>query len=573
MTIDRKKHFLAGIIAFFIFFFSAIFITYPLIFHLGDRATGLGDELVIAWIQNWVIHALTTSPLSLFDANIYYPYQNTLAFSDLFLTSSLLSFIPLRLIGEPIAAVNFNLIFSLISLGFFIYLLSFYITKDFLASILSGLLVIFSPAILDKKVHLQILSIQWMALSILFFLMFIKSSKTRYLVLSALFFVLQSYNSFLPGYFLVFFFITALVLLAFYKRKVLYSLLKLKNVSVIIVTIALLIPIIIPYYKVSLKYDAVRDIRDSIHFALQPEDLLVTNEHSRLQSVLNTTNNFKQYPTNAEIKPGYLGFVLTLLTVICFIYFVKYIKKKDFVFNSFFVTSLIGLILSFGPALHLNRVTIHNPFPIILPYALFYYVLPGFKGFRNSSRWEVLFIICIAIVIGIILSKFLIKYRVRTRYLIYVALFLGVVLEFNFPMKFVFVPQKKDFPKEHSWLASMPQDSKSIIMPIYNWNMPYSSEEIKREYYSTIHFRKTVNGYSGFSPSKWQEQAYYLMENFPKQEAIGRIKKLKVDHIIIKKDEYNRLGLDGNVIIETIKNDKSLLLIKQFKDTYIFSFR
>jgi len=134
----EKDNIILGLTAFFIFFLLVIYITYPLIFNMGSMATGLGDELVIAWIQNWVIHSLSANPFALFEANLYFPYHNTLAYSDLFLTSSILSIIPLKLIGEPIAVVNFTLISSLVLLGFSVYLLSFYLTKNFLASLLSS---------------------------------------------------------------------------------------------------------------------------------------------------------------------------------------------------------------------------------------------------------------------------------------------------------------------------------------------------------------------------------------------------------------------------------------------------
>ena len=113
-----------------IFLISAIYITFPLIFHLGDYISGFGDELVITWIQNWVIHSLFSNPFSLFNANIYYPFQNSLAFSDLFMTSNILSFIPVKLIREPIVAFNFTLISSIIFLGYSIYIFTFYITKN-----------------------------------------------------------------------------------------------------------------------------------------------------------------------------------------------------------------------------------------------------------------------------------------------------------------------------------------------------------------------------------------------------------------------------------------------------------
>ncbi|MCL4418163.1 MAG: hypothetical protein M1365_16000, partial [Actinobacteria bacterium] len=74
-----------------IFFLSACFITYPLIFNLGSLSTGYGDELLIAWNHNWNIYIFSKNLLNIFNifqANIYFPYQNSLAFSDTYFTNS-----------------------------------------------------------------------------------------------------------------------------------------------------------------------------------------------------------------------------------------------------------------------------------------------------------------------------------------------------------------------------------------------------------------------------------------------------------------------------------------------------
>src|SRR4051812_8449007 len=115
---NKKSIYFPHTIVFILFILSSIYITYPIIFHLGSLATGLGDELVIAWIQNWVIHSVTSGNISsIFEANLYYPYHNSLAFSDTFFTSSLIALVPRLVKGEPISTVNVTLILSLIFLG------------------------------------------------------------------------------------------------------------------------------------------------------------------------------------------------------------------------------------------------------------------------------------------------------------------------------------------------------------------------------------------------------------------------------------------------------------------------
>jgi hypothetical protein len=574
----KKNYIIFGFVAFFIFFLLAIYITYPLIFNMGSLVTGQGDELVIAWIQNWVIHALSTNPFALFEANLYFPYHSTLAYSDLFLTSSILSIIPLKLIGEPIAAVNFTLISSLVLFGFSIYLLCFYITRDFLSSFIAGVLVIFSPAVLDKTIHLQILSIQWVPLAILFFLIFIKNQKTKFLAISLLFFLLQTYNSFLPGYFILFSYLIIFLYSWFIDKKKTKRLITKKNILFFTLSFALIIPIALPYYSVSKEFAYTRDIRDAIHFAIQPEDLLYPGATTRLKDYL-LSLPFNQFSQNGEFKPGYLGFVFSLLCVFAFYYFIKNLKKNGLYITSFITTALAGLILSLGPVLHLGRQTIHDPFPIVLPYTLFYYILPGFQGFRNSARWEMLFILMIVVVIALTLHNLLKRYSLVKRVAIYLLLLIGIVAEFNFPMHFEEITQRKDFPQVYSWLNTTPKNSAVIIMPIYNWNMAYPGEEMKREYFSTENFRRTVNGYTGFSPPPWQELLTRLHEDFPNDKSIKEIRSLGVDYIIVDKSMYDKgfkekkEKVNGSFIIDKLKKSSSLKFVKKLDSYYIFTYR
>ena len=57
-------------------FFTALALlkTYPLIRHFGTQLPGgPGDPQLVTWILAWGVHALTTDPFNLFNANIFYP--------------------------------------------------------------------------------------------------------------------------------------------------------------------------------------------------------------------------------------------------------------------------------------------------------------------------------------------------------------------------------------------------------------------------------------------------------------------------------------------------------------------
>lgn len=568
-----------------IFFSVAIVITYPLILYLGSSATGLGDELLLSWIQSWVIHALMTNPLSLFQAPIFYPYPNALAYSDILLTSSFLSAIPAILIGEPIAFQNITLILSLFLLGFSTYLLSFYLTKEYMISMLSGILVIFSPVVLDKFVHLQVLFIFFVPISFLLFFHFFNTKQTKFLFWGMVCFILQSLNSFLPGYFIVFGLIIITTTYHFTQKKKSYWFLSKKNIAIVLASFCILIPFIIPYYQVSKMFNYTRDIRDAIHFALQPEDLYYSQSFTRLAPVLERIANKNSYPPSVSFKNGYPGLIFAVLTIISVIYLIKNWRKQNYTFQSLVFIAATGLILSFGPFLHINRQTIHHPFPIPLPYVAFYYLVPGFNGMRNSARWEILFIVAFAICIAVVLKKIMERCSFRRKMLILGLLIAGIFVEYQPSFSFVSLPLKKNFPPEYHWLSQQESDSVIIEMPIYNWNtFPYAIGELQRMYYGTIHFRRSVNGGSGFSPPPWQDSITYILQTFPEEKTLLALKEMGVDYIVVHKDDYDRLNRDkfnigktyipsGETVLAKMRKSSKVVEVASFKKTYIFQMK
>jgi hypothetical protein len=581
----RKSNFLLHFILFIVFFVIACLITFPLIFNLTKVTTGYGDELLISWILNWDIYKILQAPIgffNLFDTNSYFPYHNTLAYSDLHLTSAFISLIPVLFLKEPIVANNFVVISSIALLGFCTYFFSFYLTKNFHSSFFSGLLVQFSPAVLDKITQLQVLAIYFLPLGVYFLANFLKKKKIIYYLLFLLVLILQIYNSFMPGYFIV---LTSVLIILFFvlkeKQKAKFLLSKWVFFPLLL-TLVLIAPAIIPYYQVSNQFNYTRDIRDSIHFALQPEDLLSTNPFSKFNNLFSSFSFNTCNHNNCEVKPGFIGGVFSLLSVLSIVYLFKNWKKQEYIIKALFTGSLLGFVLSLGPFLHIARYTIHNPFPIPLPYAVFYYILPGFNGFRNSSRFELMFIMLMAILISYVLFNVFKKIGRLKLIVVYLILFLGIVLEFNFPIKFYPVPKKNDFPKVYSWLNTTDKKTVFVEMPIFTWNMsPYVFNENWRLYYSTSNFRNMINGASGFSPAPWQRLVMDLLKHFPSDNAIDKLRRLGVNLVIVHKDEYDVLNSrkfvvegkkieNGQSILNSLKNNKNIELVKKFNGDYVF---
>jgi hypothetical protein len=136
----------------------AVIMHWPLILHLGrDIPKDLGDPLAQAYQMAWDGHALVHQPLRFFDANQFWPFGDTLAFSD-----ALIGYTPAGLIGEgPHAAVvRYDLMFL------FAYALAFagaYLLARELGlgpggAAVAGAAYAFAPLRLEQDGHMQVIS-------------------------------------------------------------------------------------------------------------------------------------------------------------------------------------------------------------------------------------------------------------------------------------------------------------------------------------------------------------------------------------------------------------------------------
>ena len=127
----------------------------------------LGDPLLTTWILAWDVHALTTAPLRLLDANMFHPHRWTLAY-----TEHLLGLVPLvgpaRLAGAgPLLAHNLVWLATFPLAGLTMFWLVRHLTGHAGAAAVAAVLYAFSHFRFGQLGHIQVLSHQWLPLMLL----------------------------------------------------------------------------------------------------------------------------------------------------------------------------------------------------------------------------------------------------------------------------------------------------------------------------------------------------------------------------------------------------------------------
>ena len=235
----------AGVLAGFAVITIAL--TYPQVLELTSHVGAHYDSLFGVWRIAWIAHQLRTDPRHLFDANIFYPEQNTLAYSDALMLPGLAA-APLIWAGvSPVLVYNLLVLLSFVSSGAAMYWLARTLGGSQTAGWLSGIVFAFHPYRFAHYSQIELLWTCWIPLAFWALHRTIATRRPLFGATLGLMVALQALCCLYYGVFLV----TALVVLA----AVLATSVRLREVlalapaaaAAVGVAAALLIPYALPY--------------------------------------------------------------------------------------------------------------------------------------------------------------------------------------------------------------------------------------------------------------------------------------------------------------------------------------
>ncbi len=184
---------------------------------------------------------------------------------------------------------------------------------------------------------------------------------------------------------------------------------------------------------------------------------------------------------------------------------------------------LLAGLFSLGPALEVAEGGTAVP----LPYLCFYQALPGFDGLRVPARLAILVLVALAVLAAFGVAR--LARRAPWGHAVSGVVALAIALEFlSVPIPLGHMPA--EVPPVYRWLAEQPGESVVVELPFPSPSQAHW--ETRRLYYSTVHWKRLVNGYSGYFPPGYWERAERL-QAFPGSEAVALLRELGVRYAVL----------------------------------------
>ncbi len=190
-----------------------LILTYPL--SVAPHRTVLAhypDDELLMWALAWDAHAFLHQPLSIFDANIFYPQRRTLAYSENVIGSAFFAAPVLWITGNPALALNIVALLACVLCGLGGYVLGYRVGLSPPAALVCGVIYAFSPPRFFRTPQIHVGAVQWIPFALASLHAYFDGNRKRDLRFAVAFFTLQTLTS---GHGAVFLAVAIVIFLAY----------------------------------------------------------------------------------------------------------------------------------------------------------------------------------------------------------------------------------------------------------------------------------------------------------------------------------------------------------------------
>lgn len=484
------------------------------------------DAHLFMWTLGWDAHALVTDPLSIFDANIYHPLPNTLAYSENLIGSALLVAPSIWMTGDLLLALNVASMLACMLCGIGAYVLGRKVGLRPAAAVIAGIVFAFAPSRFFRMSQMHVNAMQWMPFGLAYLHAYFDRGRARDLRLALGFLVMQAVT---VGHGAVFLGVSMLAL-SVYRLALGEPVAALRRLRDVGVTGALLIVpavlIWLPYRRAQVEMGLRRSLEN---WTVTPESFLASPAHVHQFLISLVTDRNPNETASAFLFPGYLVLLLGIMALW------PAGRRIDSTPEPIEAARLRQNVWFYG-LLTVLSVLFFIDGPLSLwPWV---YSWPGFSFIRVPSRFVILTTLTLAVLAGAGFER--LAARATRRGLVVAASLLGVTLLGEYATQpFSGTPYAIRVPAIVRWLDTLPTPFVVAEVPVPRASDAgaYVRFHTAAMLHSTVHWQKTIHGYSGLEPAL-HARVFRELNLFPDETSIATLKDLGVTHVVVHRNLY-----------------------------------
>ena len=496
-----------------VFLCATVLFLYPLLRTITTHTTSVNDGQLITWLTHQSANALSREE-DFYNWPFFHPYTYTVTYSDPFLSSAFFLLIIRNFTQNIVLQYNLLLLLSLIGNFWTMFWLSHVLWKRVATSTLVAVVFTFSFTLYQFIPHLHSYMIWGLPLGLGALIKYIGTKQWQWLIVFMLAFLIQMLNAPLTGYF----FIAIATAYVISEKKLLQLVTDTNFLASITLAVGLSAWYYLPYIFTAESLNAVRTLKDTAHFSYGVEKIF-----------------------SLEICSILIIFLLSWMKVL-------WRKKEQLTLapslepQTIAAIIFVGILCMVGPVLRFDGETVRIfGLAIPLPYAVFYYIVPGLQAFRSVSRWAIVLHFGLALAVGWVVQK--LHYKVL--YYAFFSLYLS--LTFIQYQKQMYLYEVSNSEPAVYTLARESNGEVLVEFPMYLWDMgEVAGKENSRLVWQLSHKKILFNGVSGLTPPERENEIHYFYQNFPDTTSIAALKKSGVQLVIIHYDEYKQLPSANN---------------------------
>ncbi|HZR79912.1 MAG TPA: hypothetical protein VFD92_02360 [Candidatus Binatia bacterium] len=433
----------------------------------GDSPLSGADWYLIVWSLAWDVHALLTSPLSLFDANSFFPTRWSLAYSEHFL-GYVPFFAPTYLAtGNPILATNVLVFLTYPLCGLAAYALARR-WVDAPAAAIAGFLYAFYPRRAQSIIHFHQLGTFGLPLAILFADRWLERARSRDAWALAAAVATQCLCSFYLGYALVLSYGAVLPALLWRWRT---RIDRRRSIGLALALAGALAPVV---------------LLGAPYLLLRARGLIPRYDERAIQALglvpYFASKGVSDFFRNDSVGP--FGYALALAALLP-----PWRERRGATLIAIVLVAW-GAVVAYGPEPYVWDRTVWSPYRVLLR------IVPGLSAIRLPSRFLVIAQLGLALLAALGAARLLARAPARARWPAVAALLALVAWAMPlhpFHLRAEVTPE--NVPDAYRWLARYGGGRAVLELPPAAF-----APAARRMYLSTYHHLPIVEGYSGYTP-------------------------------------------------------------------------